>query len=107
MSVGLVPDGLTNIGLVVAWTPGEAKYALTLITHEGRILHDYHATAKEPIGYDPKDNELDMLVYWGLESVGSLASRFARSLAGFAYFKWWAPVDMPSKDRAMYGGIEK
>ncbi|WP_340376621.1 hypothetical protein U5640_16885 [Streptomyces sp. SS7] len=108
VAVGLVPDGLTNLGVVVEWTPGSEKYAMTLITAEGQALegHDYYATGKDPIGYTPDDAELDMLVYRGLVSIVPLPARFVRSLAGFAYFKWWAPVDMPNKERAKFGAAE-
>lgn len=108
VAVGLVPDGLTNLGVVVEWTPGSEKYALTLITTEGRVLegHDYYATAKEPIDYTPEETELDMFVYRGLASAYPLPARIARCLAGFAYFKWWAPVDMPNKERAKFGAAE-
>jgi hypothetical protein len=105
VAVGLVPRDLANLGVIVEWTPGDARYAVTLVDGEGQALdgHDYDRKADEPIGYTPDTSELDMFVYGAVALDLSFPARFARGLAGFAYFEWWAPANMPSKDRAKYG----
>jgi hypothetical protein len=105
VAVGLIPRDLANLGVLVEWTPGDARYAVTLIDSEGQALdgHDYEHKADESIGYTPDKSELDIFVYSALALDLSFPARFARGLAGFAYFEWWAPVDMPSKARAKFG----
>ncbi|MFF1450187.1 hypothetical protein ACFVYF_18910 [Streptomyces sp. NPDC058274] len=105
MAVGMIPRDLANLCVVVEWTPADDRYAVTLVNHEGQALegHDYDRKADEPIGYDPEKSELDMFVYRALDLDLSFPARFARGLAGFAYFEWWSPAVMSRKDRAKFG----
>ncbi|WP_435270945.1 hypothetical protein [Streptomyces sp. 1222.5] len=105
MAVGMIPKDLANVNAVVEWTPGDARYAVTLVDHEGQALEgrEYDRKAAVPIGYVPEKHELDMFVYMALGLDLSFPARFVRGLAGFAYFEWWSPAVMTRKDRAKFG----
>jgi hypothetical protein len=107
-AVGLVPGELVNLAVKIAWTPGSADYSLILCNAAGEPMepHRYDCTAQEPLGYTPESGDFDMCVYWGLAHVPPLPGQLARSLAGFAFFKWFSPAAMPSKDRGKWEAVK-
>lgn len=107
VAVGLIPNDLVNLGVSVQWTPGYARYTLTLVDGNGTPFEgtDYDCPGKEPFGYNPTVMDLDMSVYHGLAYMEPFRARFAQALAGFGFFQWFSPVDMPSKDREKYGAM--
>lgn len=104
MAVGLIPENLVDIGVIVQWTPGYTSYTLTLINGAGEPYEgqEYYCGAAEPFDWDPPIMDLDVKVYHGLPNYGPLVSRLAQSLAGFGYFQWFAPAAMSGTARAKY-----
>lgn len=102
MAIGLIPDNLVNLTVVVSWTPTEKEYTITLLNADGKETGEYEANGGEPFGYEPTFLDLDMSVYLGLKSFHPRTARLAQSLAGFSYFEWINPAAMSSKDRAKY-----
>ncbi|MGJ3559659.1 hypothetical protein ACR6C2_16945 [Streptomyces sp. INA 01156] len=109
MAVGMIPEDLVNISVIVQWTPGHPQYTLTLIDEKGEALkgQEYHCEANEPIGYNPPIMDLDVKTYHGLPNYGPLATRLAQSLGGFGYFQWFSPAGMSGVTRAKYEGAVK
>ncbi|MFJ8699480.1 hypothetical protein [Streptomyces ardesiacus] len=109
MAVGLIPENLVNVGVLVQWTPGEPSYVVTLIDNEGKPFEDqeHEHVASEPLGYAPPIMDLDVKVYHALARVSPLVARLTQSLAGFGYFQWFSPAAMSSKARQMYAEAAK
>lgn len=104
MAVGLIPEGLANLEVGISWTPGDAKYSVTLY-HDGQMKGmEYHAVRlDEPFGYDPEPYEFNSAVCRGLDNVMPFPARFAQAIAGLVYFEWISPTAMTRKDREKYG----
>ncbi|MFI0553442.1 hypothetical protein [Streptomyces scabiei] len=97
---------LANVAVVLQWTPGGAEYTLTLLNEQdGTSLtgSEFHGTAAEALGYDPTETEFDMCVFQGLAIHTPLPAKFARALAGFAFFDWVSPAAMTNKAREKFG----
>jgi hypothetical protein len=106
VAVGMIPQNLANIAVILEWTPGSAEYTMTLVNEQnGQSLtgSEFHGTAADPLGYDPTETEFDMCVYHGLKIFSPIAAKLARALAGFAFFDWVSPAVMSRKDRAKFG----
>ncbi|MEV5883075.1 hypothetical protein AB0L74_10210 [Streptomyces sp. NPDC052020] len=104
MAVGMIPEGLVNIGVILAWTPGERDYTVTLIDREVQRIkgQQYPSVATEVIGYEPPASDLDVKVYHALTRRSPLVARIAQTLAGSGYLQWLYPAAMSSKARARY-----
>ncbi|MFF8629702.1 hypothetical protein [Streptomyces werraensis] len=102
MAVGVVPDGLVNLTVVVSWTPTETEYGISILNESGVMVGDYGAATREPFGYSPGFMDLDMSLYIGLKGRSPRSARLVQSLAGLGYFEWLYPAAMSSKDRAKY-----
>lgn len=104
MAVGQVPESLVNLAVVVQWTPGYRTYILTILDGNGVAQKGlaYECKADEPFDGDLSIHALDMSVYHGLNYTLPLPARLAQSLAGFGYFQWYAPADMPGKAREKF-----
>lgn len=109
MAVGLIPEDLVNVGVLVQWTPGDASYLVTLVDNAGKPFegqeHDYRAA--EPLSYDPPIMDLDVKVFHALAHKSPLIARLTQSLAGLGYLQWFAPAAMSNKARAMYAEAAK
>jgi hypothetical protein len=108
MAIGLIPEGLANLAVKVSWTPGEAKYSLTLY-RDVKVIEgqEYHAVRREePFGYDPEPYEFNSAVYHGLTNVMPFPARFAQAIAGLIYFEWISPAAMSGNDREKYGAAK-
>jgi hypothetical protein len=102
MAVGMIPDDLVNLSVVLSWTPGSREYTVSVLDASGEYKEGYERQRDEPIGYDPDEMELDSYAFYALPNWGPRPVRLAQSLAGFGYFRWYAPAGMPSKARAEF-----
>jgi len=104
MAVGTVAQGLANLDVVVEWTPGSARYALTLyVNGQPTKGPRYYRTRREPLDYNPPVAVLNQAVYVGLWNAGEEAPRLARTLAGFGHFEWFSPAEISREERVKYG----
>ncbi|MER6102418.1 hypothetical protein ABT115_08825 [Streptomyces sp. NPDC001832] len=105
IAVGMIPEDLTNFVVAIEWTPGGQCYRITLLDDTGKPMDGqvYPGTAREPIGYDPKTSDFDMLVWNCLAYNTNFTAQLTRTIAGYAYFEWFSPVDMSRTDRAKFG----
>ncbi|MVO87443.1 hypothetical protein GPA10_22430 [Streptomyces sp. p1417] len=104
MAIGMIPEDLVNLSVLMQFTPGQRPYTLTLIDKDGGSFEDavFHGDTGEAFGYEPRPLDLDMRVFHGLSHRQPLVARLAQSLAGFGYFQWFNPVAMSSEARARY-----
>jgi hypothetical protein len=102
MAVGMIPDDLVNLSVVLSWTPGSRAYAVAVLDASGKPLDDYERQGDRPLGYDPQEMDLDSYAFFALPNWGPRPVRLAQSLAGFGYFRWYAPAAMSSKDRTKF-----
>jgi hypothetical protein len=109
MAAGIVPEDLSNISVTISWKPGEVDYSVHIFGGDGKALegHEYHATAKEPFGFDPKVTDFDMRVYEAMLNVYNPTAKFVQMISGNGLLQWFAPANMPNKARKMYGGIDQ
>ncbi|MFF3416802.1 hypothetical protein ACFYW9_19195 [Streptomyces sp. NPDC002698] len=104
MAVGMIPENLMNIVAVVHWTPGDDRYELALLDHEGKPLEgEYGGVSSEPFDYDPPVMQFDMAVYHGLANKAPLHARLSQTLGGFGFFQWISPAVMSNRERQKYG----
>jgi len=105
IAVGIIPDDLSNIVVTVEWTPEEKGYEVSLLTSDGELMagHEYMCLAGSAIGYGPSPSDFDELVMRGLEHRLNFPARLARTLALFAHFQWFSPVEMSREDREKFG----
>ncbi|MGW2710742.1 hypothetical protein ACWC4J_17380 [Streptomyces sp. NPDC001356] len=104
MAVGLIPEDLVNLAVVVHWTPGDARYTVALFDAAGNPLEDleFEGKATEEFDYDPPVLQLDMAVYHGLAHWSPLPARLVQALGGFGFFQWFGPATMTSKAREKF-----
>lgn len=109
MAVGLIPDDLANLGVVLQWTPGESPFTLALFDGAGVPVpgQSYDCDLGEVFDFNPPILKLDMSVYHGLMHKQPLAARLTQSLAGFGYFQWFSPADMSRSNREKYEAVAK
>ncbi|MEU6765919.1 hypothetical protein ABZ916_25815 [Streptomyces sp. NPDC046853] len=105
MAIGLIPEDLVNISVVLEFTPGQRPYTLTITNEGGEAVEggQYEGDTGESFDYDLTDTDLDSRVFHGLAHREPLHARLMQSLAGFGYLKWLAPAGMPNKERAKFG----
>ncbi|MFD4608262.1 hypothetical protein ACFWOT_09110 [Streptomyces sp. NPDC058440] len=106
MAIGLIPQELANVAVLVEFTPNSAEYTVTLVDEKtGDSLTDseYPGKVGKPFGYDPQVTDLDMAAYNALAHSEAFPAKLARGVAGFAFFEWYNPSTISRSAREKFG----